>query len=228
MWEQETEGTIMRIFQVPPNFCFYHCTSSFMKQFGVFNFICIKTFPFFVTDIPSGTDSLHMFLLICGLRRVKDPLYLVDVFSGRYLSFLVFSLNSDVFLLMFTNLALAVLLIAENFITYLHFKKRNAEVTIDLFNTLLLSPIFPSLLGTAEHQSSIWWFYCWENGFAVTYNINGREKKSSPTSEWLFSLTVPWLLHWFVCGLTNISEVTSKFYCPSLWLHAVNQADIFS
>ncbi|NXX94156.1 GL1D1 protein, partial [Centropus bengalensis] len=32
-------------------------------------------------DIPTDTDSLHVFLLICGLRRVKDPLYLVDVFS---------------------------------------------------------------------------------------------------------------------------------------------------
>ncbi|NWS40376.1 GL1D1 protein, partial [Probosciger aterrimus] len=34
--------------------------------------------------IPTDTGSLHVFLLICGLRRVKDPLYLVDVFSGRY------------------------------------------------------------------------------------------------------------------------------------------------
>uniref|UniRef100_A0A8C3JBP1 Glycosyltransferase 1 domain containing 1 n=1 Tax=Calidris pygmaea TaxID=425635 RepID=A0A8C3JBP1_9CHAR len=32
-------------------------------------------------DIPTETDSLHVFLLICGLRRVKDPLYLVNVFS---------------------------------------------------------------------------------------------------------------------------------------------------
>ncbi|NXU11563.1 GL1D1 protein, partial [Pardalotus punctatus] len=32
-------------------------------------------------DIPTDTDSLHLFLLICGLRRVKDPLYLVEVFS---------------------------------------------------------------------------------------------------------------------------------------------------
>ncbi|XP_075290708.1 glycosyltransferase 1 domain-containing protein 1 isoform X1 [Opisthocomus hoazin] len=32
-------------------------------------------------DIPTDTDSLHVFLLVCGLRRVKDPLYLVDVFS---------------------------------------------------------------------------------------------------------------------------------------------------
>ncbi|NXG46541.1 GL1D1 protein, partial [Psilopogon haemacephalus] len=31
--------------------------------------------------IPTDTDSLHLFLLICGLRRVKDPLYLVDAFS---------------------------------------------------------------------------------------------------------------------------------------------------
>ncbi|NWS51376.1 GL1D1 protein, partial [Chunga burmeisteri] len=32
-------------------------------------------------DIPTDTGSLRVFLLICGLRRVKDPLYLVDVFS---------------------------------------------------------------------------------------------------------------------------------------------------
>ncbi|OPJ75112.1 glycosyltransferase 1 domain-containing protein 1 isoform A [Patagioenas fasciata monilis] len=32
-------------------------------------------------DIPTNTASLHVFLLICGLRRVKDPLYLVEVFS---------------------------------------------------------------------------------------------------------------------------------------------------
>ncbi|NXJ09770.1 GL1D1 protein, partial [Odontophorus gujanensis] len=33
------------------------------------------------TGIPADTGDLHVFLLICGLRRVKDPLYLVDVFS---------------------------------------------------------------------------------------------------------------------------------------------------
>ncbi|XP_048820109.1 glycosyltransferase 1 domain-containing protein 1 isoform X3 [Lagopus muta] len=32
-------------------------------------------------DIPADTEDLHIFLLICGLRRVKDPLYLVDEFS---------------------------------------------------------------------------------------------------------------------------------------------------
>lgn len=26
-------------------------------------------------------DELHVFLLVCGLRRVKDPLYLIEVFS---------------------------------------------------------------------------------------------------------------------------------------------------
>ncbi|XP_031983824.1 glycosyltransferase 1 domain-containing protein 1 isoform X3 [Corvus moneduloides] len=31
--------------------------------------------------IPANTDRFHLFLLICGLRRVKDPLYLVEVFS---------------------------------------------------------------------------------------------------------------------------------------------------
>ncbi|XP_075754576.1 glycosyltransferase 1 domain-containing protein 1 isoform X2 [Pelodiscus sinensis] len=31
--------------------------------------------------IPQDTDNLCLFLLICGLRRVKDPLYLVDAFS---------------------------------------------------------------------------------------------------------------------------------------------------
>uniref|UniRef100_A0A452HW73 Glycosyl transferase family 1 domain-containing protein n=1 Tax=Gopherus agassizii TaxID=38772 RepID=A0A452HW73_9SAUR len=31
--------------------------------------------------IPQDTENLRLFLLICGLRRVKDPLYLVDVFS---------------------------------------------------------------------------------------------------------------------------------------------------
>ncbi|XP_069922067.1 glycosyltransferase 1 domain-containing protein 1 isoform X1 [Oryctolagus cuniculus] len=32
-------------------------------------------------DINRSADDLHVFLLICGLRRVKDPLYLVDAFS---------------------------------------------------------------------------------------------------------------------------------------------------
>lgn len=27
-------------------------------------------------------DDLHVFLLVCGLRRVKDPLYLLEIFSG--------------------------------------------------------------------------------------------------------------------------------------------------
>ncbi|NXD63125.1 GL1D1 protein, partial [Eolophus roseicapillus] len=48
---------------------------TFLSAFGLLNL--------FVAGIPTDTGSLHVFLLICGLRRVKDPLYLVDVFSGR-------------------------------------------------------------------------------------------------------------------------------------------------
>nr|XP_020041130.1 glycosyltransferase 1 domain-containing protein 1 [Castor canadensis] len=33
------------------------------------------------SDISQSADALHVFLLICGLRQVKDPLYLVDAFS---------------------------------------------------------------------------------------------------------------------------------------------------
>ncbi|NXQ35362.1 GL1D1 protein, partial [Alaudala cheleensis] len=32
-------------------------------------------------DIPTDTGRFHLFLLVCGLRRVKDPLYLVEAFS---------------------------------------------------------------------------------------------------------------------------------------------------
>ncbi|XP_055093214.1 glycosyltransferase 1 domain-containing protein 1 isoform X8 [Symphalangus syndactylus] len=32
-------------------------------------------------EINQSADNLHIFLLICGLRQVKDPLYLVDAFS---------------------------------------------------------------------------------------------------------------------------------------------------
>lgn len=27
-------------------------------------------------------ENVRVFLLVCGLRRVKDPLYLLDVFAG--------------------------------------------------------------------------------------------------------------------------------------------------
>ncbi|XP_076722516.1 glycosyltransferase 1 domain-containing protein 1 isoform X2 [Callospermophilus lateralis] len=33
------------------------------------------------SEIDQNADNLHVFLLICGLRQVKDPLYLVDAFS---------------------------------------------------------------------------------------------------------------------------------------------------
>uniref|UniRef100_A0A8C9NBF1 Glycosyltransferase 1 domain containing 1 n=1 Tax=Serinus canaria TaxID=9135 RepID=A0A8C9NBF1_SERCA len=31
--------------------------------------------------IPAASGPVHLFLLVCGLRRVKDPLYLVEAFS---------------------------------------------------------------------------------------------------------------------------------------------------
>ncbi|XP_063449290.1 glycosyltransferase 1 domain-containing protein 1 isoform X3 [Pan paniscus] len=34
------------------------------------------------SEINQSADNLHIFLLICGLRQVKDPLYLVDAFSA--------------------------------------------------------------------------------------------------------------------------------------------------
>eukprot|EP00071_Canis_lupus_P032805 XP_022266362.1 glycosyltransferase 1 domain-containing protein 1 isoform X4 [Canis lupus familiaris] len=33
------------------------------------------------SGINQSADNLHIFLLVCGLRQVKDPLYLVDAFS---------------------------------------------------------------------------------------------------------------------------------------------------
>ncbi|XP_008591447.1 PREDICTED: glycosyltransferase 1 domain-containing protein 1, partial [Galeopterus variegatus] len=32
-------------------------------------------------EINQSADNLHVFILVCGLRQVKDPLYLVDAFS---------------------------------------------------------------------------------------------------------------------------------------------------
>ncbi|EDL19540.1 glycosyltransferase 1 domain containing 1, isoform CRA_b, partial [Mus musculus] len=34
------------------------------------------------SEIDQSADNLYIFLIICGLRPVKDPLYLVDAFSG--------------------------------------------------------------------------------------------------------------------------------------------------
>ncbi|XP_028719435.2 glycosyltransferase 1 domain-containing protein 1-like [Peromyscus leucopus] len=33
------------------------------------------------SEIDQSADNLYVFLVICGLRPVKDPLYLVDAFS---------------------------------------------------------------------------------------------------------------------------------------------------
>lgn len=56
---------------------------------GMFIMQCfdIVVLSFFVSGFSPGVssehvDELRVFLLVCGLRRVKDPLYLVEVFSG--------------------------------------------------------------------------------------------------------------------------------------------------
>uniref|UniRef100_A0A8C8SD25 Glycosyltransferase 1 domain containing 1 n=1 Tax=Pelusios castaneus TaxID=367368 RepID=A0A8C8SD25_9SAUR len=48
-----------------------------MKELAAAEWVCLYDY----YRMPQDTDNLCLFLLICGLRRVKDPLYLVDVFS---------------------------------------------------------------------------------------------------------------------------------------------------
>lgn len=45
----------------------------------------------------SHVERLHVFLLVCGLRKVKDPLYLVEAFSGTPIRFIhhLFYLTSN-------------------------------------------------------------------------------------------------------------------------------------
>lgn len=47
-------------------------------------------------------DDLHVFLLVCGLRKVKDPLYLLNTFSGditHYIHLISNTVNiSDMFI----------------------------------------------------------------------------------------------------------------------------------
>uniref|UniRef100_A0A8D2Q4M6 Glycosyltransferase 1 domain containing 1 n=1 Tax=Varanus komodoensis TaxID=61221 RepID=A0A8D2Q4M6_VARKO len=52
--------------------------SSNLIRTGLFGDACFKT------GISQDSDSLCVFLLICGLRRVKDPLYVVDAFAGHH------------------------------------------------------------------------------------------------------------------------------------------------
>lgn len=56
---------------------------------GMFIMQCfdIVVLSFFASGSSPGVrrehvDELRVFLLVCGLRRVKDPLYLVELFSG--------------------------------------------------------------------------------------------------------------------------------------------------
>lgn len=41
-------------------------------------------------------DELRVFLLVCGLRTVKDPLYLVEAFSGILSNELYLSIHIQV------------------------------------------------------------------------------------------------------------------------------------
>lgn len=52
-----------------------------MISFGVLLSFCVSGFSPGVSS--EYVDELRVFLLVCGLRRVKDPLYLVEVFSGK-------------------------------------------------------------------------------------------------------------------------------------------------
>lgn len=56
---------------------------------GMFIMQCfdIVALSFYLSGFSPGVrtehvDELRVFLLVCGLRRVKDPLYLVEVFSS--------------------------------------------------------------------------------------------------------------------------------------------------
>lgn len=118
--------------------------SAFLPAFSLYKL--------FVADIPPDTASLHVFLLICGLRRVKDPLYLVEVFSGRYLLF-----EYPCFVPGFRCISFNASKFGISY--FIHCRKlhriftflKNAHVTIDLFNTLFLYCVFSSLLRITEH-----------------------------------------------------------------------------
>ena len=64
--------------------------SLYADVLGMFIMQCfdIVALSFFVSGASPGVsdkhaDELRVFLLVCGLRRVKDPLHLVKVFSGK-------------------------------------------------------------------------------------------------------------------------------------------------
>lgn len=50
-----------------------------------FDIVSLSVFVFgFTPGVSSDhANKVHVFLLVCGLRRVKDPMYLVEAFSGR-------------------------------------------------------------------------------------------------------------------------------------------------
>ncbi|XP_073864507.1 glycosyltransferase 1 domain-containing protein 1 isoform X24 [Macaca fascicularis] len=61
----------------PPTFKLFSCLSLICCRFHRVN----EGNGTSAVEINHSADNLHIFLLICGLRQVKDPLYLVDAFS---------------------------------------------------------------------------------------------------------------------------------------------------
>ncbi|XP_040203308.1 glycosyltransferase 1 domain-containing protein 1 isoform X3 [Rana temporaria] len=49
------------------------------------------------------SEHLHIFILICGLRRVKDPLFLVDTFAGHRIQRLLFYTATEWMILILVN-----------------------------------------------------------------------------------------------------------------------------
>lgn len=76
-----------RILVTPVSFTLWPCVMYCFHYFPVWLWclLCIGTDS--VSGFPPGVHTEHgtelrVFLLVCGLRRVKDPLYLVEDFSG--------------------------------------------------------------------------------------------------------------------------------------------------
>lgn len=72
--EQKTER-IMIIFHNLPFYCFYHCTCSFMEQFGVISFfICVNYFCNYLLQPFLQTQTVYIcFFWYVGFEESKTP-----------------------------------------------------------------------------------------------------------------------------------------------------------
>lgn len=102
--------------------------------------------------IPAGSGPVHLFLLVCGLRRVKDPLYLVEAFSGEFWIF-EHSCLSSVHSSNVGKCGMGWFVHCRKHHHIFTFEKRNSYVSIDLSNTLFLCRVFSILLGITEHSN---------------------------------------------------------------------------